>query len=223
MNTGSSRRGRRGGRRRTRGGRDNANTNKQIVNDEQKTADTQIPVATPTVNESTAKPAESASPQDVQVLDKQISDSNNTTQASSEKTSEHAVKESSPVSNDVPKTTEVMPHPDRAQQESAPSNGNKNSQVSSDNSTSTDTGQSTAGSGTQDRAPERVEVATQTIAPHPDNVQSAPNEKGGDKTNINLSAGATDDERTFLDIGASERVMAGSKDSNPTETEESKN
>jgi len=234
-NTGSSRRGRRGGRRRTRGGRDNANTNKQIVNDdEQKTADTQIPVATPTVSESTTKPAESTSPQANQVLDKQTSDSSNITQASSEKISEHAVKESSPDSKTVPEITEVIPHPDRVLEKSAVSNDNKDSQVSSsDNSTSTDARQSTANSGTQDRVSEQVEIATQIVAPHPDNVQSTakieagntkpPKEKGGDKTNINLSAGATVDERTFLDIGASEREIAGSKDSSPTEAEESKN
>jgi ribonuclease E len=239
-NTGSSRRGRRGGRRRTRGGRDNANTNKQIANDdEQKTADTQKPGATPTVSESAAKPAETRSPQDVQVIDKQSSDSSNTTQTSSENISEQAVKESSPVSKTddsktVPKITEVMPHPDRALQEPSTANENKNSQAASqDSSASTVAEQSTAESGSRDQVPEQVEVATQIIAPHPDNVQNAPKteasnvkppkEKGGDKTNINLSAGATVDERTFIDIGASERVMAESKDSNPTEAEESKN
>ena len=70
--------------------------------------------------------------------------------------------------------------------------------------------------------------------PHPDrvlegssetnNVQNAPKtertninpskQKKADKTHINLSVGATDDERTFLDIGASERIRAGSNDGN---------
>jgi len=240
-NTGSSRRGRRGGRRRPRGGRDNvnANTNKQIVNDdEQKTANTQKPDATATVSESAAKPAETRSQQDKQVVDKQSS--NNTAQASSENISEQVVKESSPDSKTVdsktaPNITEVMPHPDRVQEEPSTSNENKNSRASSqDTSACTVAEPSAVDSRNQNRTPEQVEVATQIIAPHPDNVQSAPKteasntkpqkEKKGDKTNINLSVDATVDERTFIDIGASEKVMAESKDSNPTtEAEESKN
>ena len=224
-NTVSSRRGRRGGRRRPRGNRDNANTNKQVVNDnEQKEAKDQKPAATSTVSESDVKPVENTSPQLKQMDDKQTSDSGNTTQAPSENISENVVKESSPVSKTVPNITEVMPHPDRGQEEPSSSIDNKNSQASSqDTSASTATTQSSADSGSRDRVPEQVEAATQIIAPHPDNVKSTPKEKGGDKTNINLSAGATDDERTFLDIGASERVMSGSKDSNNTEAEEGKN
>jgi len=224
-NTGSSRRGRRGGRRRPRGGGDNANVNKRMVNDddEQKAANDQKPVETPIASESTAKPAETTSQQDKQMIEKQTSDSTNATQASSENISEHVVNESSPVSKAEPSVVEVMPHPDRVLAESSTSNDNKNSQSSlADNSTSTVARLSSADSGNQDQVPVQVEVATQIITPHPDNVQNAPKtegtntkppkEKGGDRTNINLNAGATDDERTFLDIGASERSNAESND-----------
>ena len=163
--------------------------------------------------------------------DKQSSDSSNTTQAPSENISENVVEASSPVSRTEPKTVEVAPHPDRVLAESSASNDDKNSQTSSDdNSASTVARKPSADSENQDRAPEQVEVATQIIAPHPDNVQKSPatkesstkpaKETAGDKTHINLSVGATEDERTFLDIGASERVKAGSSDSNTTKTKE---
>jgi ribonuclease E len=229
--TGSSRRGRRGGRRRSRGSSENANTNvnsnsnKQTVNDdEQKIAADQKPDATSTVSQSVVKPGdvkpvETTSPQLKQMDDKQSSDSSNTTQAPSENISENVVKESSPVSRTEPETVEVKPHPDRILAESSASNDDKNSQTSSaDNSASTVARKPSTNSESRDRAPEQVEVATQIIAPHPDNVQKAPatkenntkpaKETAGDKTNINLSVGATDDERTFLDIGASERVSS---------------
>jgi len=119
----------------------------------------------------------------------------------------------------------VMPHPDRVLAESSTSNDNKNSQASlADNSTSTFAEQSTANSGNRDQMPAQAEVATQIVAPHPDNVQSTSKteegntkpakEKAGDKTNINLSVGATDDEITFLDIGVSERTRVESNDGN---------
>ncbi|RKZ47171.1 MAG: hypothetical protein DRQ58_07235, partial [Gammaproteobacteria bacterium] len=106
------------------------------------------------------------------------------------------------------------------------SNDDKNSQTSSaDNSESTVARKPGADTEIRDRAPEQVEPATQIIAPHPDNVQEAPatkasnaqppKETAGDKTHINLSVSATDDERTFLDIGASERVKS---DKNKTES-----
>jgi len=207
-NTGSSRRGRRGGRRRTRGGGDNANMDKKMVNDdEQKAANDQKPLETPLASESTTKPVETTSPQVKQMIEKQTSDSSNTSQASSENNREHVVIESSPVSKADTSVVKVTPHPDR---------------VLKENSTSIVAGQSTADSGSRDQGHEQVEVATQIVAPHPDNVQIAPKteasnakppkEKGGDKTNINLSAGATDDERTFLDIGASEMSKAESDD-----------
>ena len=232
--TGSSRRGRRGGRRRSRGSSENANTNvnKQTVNDdEQKVANIQKPAATSTVSQTVekpgdVKPVENTSPQLNQVDDKQSSDNSNTTQAASQNISEHVVKESSPVSRTEPETVDVKPHPDRAMGESSASNDDKNSQTSSaDNSASTVTRKPGADTESRDRAPEQVEAATQIIAPHPDNVQEAPatkasnaqppKETAGDKTHINLSVSATDDERTFLDIGASERVKS---DKNKTES-----
>lgn len=234
-NTGSSRRGRRGGRRRSKGSNVNTNRNEQTVNnDVQEAAKDNKTVETPKVSESVAKPTKTNSQQDKQMVEKQTSDNTNTTQASSENISKHEVKESAPVPRADTDTVEVMPHPDRALQESSTTSENKNSQASSpDNSTSPVAEQSSADSGSRDHAPEQVEVATQIIAPHPDNVQRAPKteatntkpleDKGGDKTNINLSVGTKDDERTFLDIGASERVIAESKDSSTNETEESKN
>jgi len=225
-NTGSSRRGRRGGRRRPRGGGDNANTNKKIVNDdEQKAANDQKPDVTPIASENVTKAAETTSQQDKQMIEKQTSDSSNIAQASSENISEHVEKESSPVTKADTSVVKVMPHPDRVLAESLTSNDNKNSQTSlADNSTSTFTEQSTADSGDRDQMPEQVEVATQIVAPHPDNVQSTSKteesntkpakEKAGDKTNINLSVGATDDEITFLDISVSERTRVESNDGN---------
>ncbi len=218
--TGSSRRGRRGGRRRSKASGDNTNRNKQTTNnDVQEVVKDNKTVATPKVSESIAKAAETNSQQDRQMVEKQTSDNTNTTQTSSENISKHVVKESAPVPMADTDTVDVMPHPDRALQESSTTSENKNSQASSpDNSTSTVAEQSSTDSGSRDQAPEQVEVATQIIAPHPDNVQKAPaieasntkpaKETAGDKTNINLSVGATDDERTFLDIGASERVRS---------------
>jgi ribonuclease E len=211
-NTGSSRRGRRGGRRRSRGSSENANTNtnEQTVNDdEQKIAAEQKPAATSTVDESAVKPVEIKSPQDKQMDDKQTSDNAVTTQPSSDKTGEHVAKESSPAPMADTSAVEIVPHPDRALEESS----------TADNSTSKVVKQSSsADSENIDRAPQQVEVATQIIAPHPDNMQKAPETKESDtqplkqaeddKTHINLSVGATDDERTFLDIGASERVRS---------------
>ena len=210
-NTGSSRRGRRGGRRRPRASGDNANSNKQVVKDDQQKA------------AKDQKSAETISQQDSQVVEKLTSDSSNITQASPENISEHVVQESSPVSKTDPKMTEVMPHPDRVLHESSASIDNENSKESlPDNSTSTVAAQSPADSGNRDQMTGQEEVATQIIAPHPDNVRNTPKtegidgnslkEKAGDKTNINLSVGAKDDERTFLDIGASERIKAESND-----------
>jgi ribonuclease E len=229
-NTSSSRRGRRGGRRRSRGISEDANTNvnsnsnKQTVNDdEQKIAAEQKPAATSTVSESGVKPVENTSAQLKQMEDKQTSDSSNTTPAASENISEQVVKESSPVSRTEPETVEVAPHPDRVLAESSATNNNNDSQASlADNSPNTVARQSSVDSESRDPVPEQVEVATQIIAPHPDNVQKPsataasntkpPKEKVGDKTHINLSVGATDDERTVLDIGASERIKAESND-----------
>jgi hypothetical protein len=196
---------------------------KMVNDDEQKAANDQKPLETPLASESTTKPVETTSPQVKQMIEKQTGDSSNTSQASSENNREHVVIESSPVSKADTSVVKVTPHPDRVLKESSATNDNKNSLASSqDNSTSIVTGQSTADSGSRDQGHEQVEVATQIVAPHPDNVQIAPKteasntkppkEEGGDKTNINLSAGAKDDERTFLDIGASERSEAESDD-----------
>jgi len=233
-NTGSSRRGRRGGRRRPRGGGDNANvnTNKKLVkDDEQKAANDQKPVATPRVSESVARPADTTTQQDKQMVDKQTTDSTTTTQASSsENMTEHVVKESSPVSTADTSAVEVMPHPDRVLEGSSITNDNKNPQPSlADNSTSTFAEQSTADSGDRDHMPEQVEVATQIVAPHPDNVQNSSKteesntkpakEKADDRTNINLSVGAADDEITFLDIGVSEKTRVEPDDGNIQDNE----
>ena len=223
-NTGSSsRRGRRGGRRRSRGSSENANTNTnkdKVNNDEQKIAADQKPVVTSTVNEAAVKPVETKSPQDIQMDDKQTSDNAVTTQPSPDKTGEHVAKESSPAPRADTSAVEIMPHPDRVVEESPAANHNSNSQASSaDNSTSKVVKQSSsADSENRDQTAQQVEVATQIIAPHPDNMQKAPETKEsdtqpskqaeGDKTLINLSVGAKDEERTFLDIGASERVRS---------------
>ena len=149
-----------------------------------------------------------------------------TTQTPSEDISEQGVKESSPVSKTDVKIIEVMPHPDRVLEKSSATSDDENNSQSSlaDDSTSIAGVQSTAGSGNQDQMPGQVEVKTQIIAPHPDNVQNLPKtentntnsskqEEAG-KTHINLSIDATDDERTFLEIGASEGSEADSNDGN---------
>ena len=203
-----------------RGNRNNRSGNRQRNNPNRKTNQGAKSVG----NASTAKKsAETISQQDSQVVEKLTSDSSNITQASPENISEHVVQESSPVSKTDPKMTEVIPHPDRVLQESSASIDNENSKESlPDNSTSTVAAQSPADSGNRDQMTGQEEVATQIIAPHPDNVRNTPKtegidgnslkEKAGDKTNINLSVGAKDDERTFLDIGASERIKAESND-----------
>ncbi|MCH8263527.1 MAG: Rne/Rng family ribonuclease [Proteobacteria bacterium] len=219
--TGSSRRGRRGGRRRSRGSGDTANvsTNKHVVNNnEQEAAKDQKTIETPkvsesVVSESVAKPAETTSQQNSHMVDKQLPQN---TQADAE-----------------PYAQVVAPHPDRVSEEAHRKEPGKINTDSQDKPTLFDQ-QTNDSPIAKSSSVSEADAKTTEVMPHPDrvlegssetnNVQNAPKtertninpskQKKADKTHINLSVGATDDERTFLDIGASERIRAGSNDGN---------
>jgi len=215
-NTESSHRGRRGGRRRSKGSRDtaNASVNEQAVNnDVQETAKDQKTIETPRVSESVAKPAETTSQQNGHMANKQLPQN---TQADT-----------------VPYTQVVAPHPDRVSEEAHRKEPGKINTDSQDKPTLFDQ-QTNKSSIAKSSSVSEDDAKTIEVMPHPDrvleessatnNVQNAPKtertnvnpskQKESGKTHINLSVGATDDERTFLDIGSSERIKSGSNDDN---------
>lgn len=213
---GSSRRGRRGGRRRSKGNSNtaNASTNEQVVNNnEQEAAKDQQIIETPRVSESVAKPSETTSQQDSQVVDKQLPQN---TQADA-----------------APFTQVVAPHPDRVSEEAHRKKPGKINTDSQDKPTLFDK-QANDSYIAKSSSVSEADAKTTEVMPHPDrvlegssatnNVQNAPTtertninlskQRGAGKNHINLGVGATDDERSFFDIGASERIKTGSNDGN---------
>jgi ribonuclease E len=248
-NTGSPRRGRRGGRRRPRANDDtaNTNTNKPVENnDEQKAAIDQKTIQTPKVSESiasesVAKPADITSQQISQVVDKQLPqntqvDTTLNTPAIAphpDRVSEAQKNESGSTIADSPKPatlTDKQANDDRSVAQSSPGN-NSGNEAKTSSSVSNDDTKTTEVMPHPDRVIEQSttkEYKNSSQPSSPDNSGSGYDAHSGDKTNINLSVGATDNERTFLDIGASERVKTDSIDdnsakNNTAETEESKN
>ena len=133
----------------------------------------------------------------------------------------------------APFTQVVAPHPDRVSEEAHRKEPGKINTDSQDKPTLFDQ-QANDSYIAKSSSVSEADAKTTEVMPHPDrvleessatnNVQNAPTtektnispskQKGAGKTHINLSVGATDDERTYLDIGASERIKTGSNDGN---------